>query len=188
MSYKKSFAFARQRGFSSVELGLTLLVVAILVVGAITLFTKNLRQTSIGDNVSQLQQIAATAKATYGAQNQYAKVDLAVAVQGHIIPESLRDGTAKTATNKFGAPITVTAVKSGSSAVEDMLKVFWGNVPASQCLDIITGVHTQMRQIQIGTTDVKALDTDLDVAGLPGACEVNGTDGNVDVYFFIGRS
>lgn len=183
-SSKKSFSVVRQRGFSSVELGLTLLVVAILVVGAITLFTKNLRKTSINDNVSQLQQIAGTAKATYGAQNQYVKVDLAVAVQGHIIPDELRDGTAKTATNKFGAPITV----EPDGATKDMLKVFWGNVPSNQCLDIVTGVANQMRRIQVGTVDAKPLDLELDAGALPGTCENNGQDGNVDLTFWIGRS
>lgn len=178
------FNSTRQKGFSSIELGLTLLVVSILVVGAITLFTKNLRQTSIQDNITQLQSIAGTAKSTYGSQNQYSKVTTAVAVQGHVIPDSLRDGTASTASNKFGAPISV----GPFGVTNDMLQLTWGNVPSSQCLEIVTGVSAMMRKIQVNNNDVKPLDGTLDVAGLPAACEANGQDGNVDLVFFIGRS
>lgn len=172
-----------QRGFSSVELGLTLLVVAILVVGAIAFFTKNLRQASITNNIQQIQSIAGAAKSTYGYNNQYGQVTTAVAVRGHLIPDSLRDGTAATATNNFGAAITVDP--ANGSGTNDMVKLVWGNVPSNQCSDIVTGISGSARQIQVGTTDVQALDGTLNIDTLTTQCETGNV---VSLNIFIGRS
>ena len=176
----------KQHGFSSVELGLTLLVVAILVVGAIAFFTSNLRKTSVQSNVQQIQALAGAAKATYGYQNLYGQVTTAVAVQGHVIPDTLRDGNDATATNNFGSPITV--APSNGTGTNDMLLVTWGNVPSSQCSDIVIGVANSLRRIDVGATNVKPLDGALDVGALNTACEVNTASGNVDLTLAVGRS
>ena len=78
----------KQGGFLSVELGLVLLVVAILIVGAVALYSNNLRQTSIGANITDIQNIASVAKANYGNSNQYGSVTTAIAVRSHIVPSS----------------------------------------------------------------------------------------------------
>ena len=175
-----------QQGFALVELGLALLVVAILVVAAVTLYTNNLRQTSISNNVTYIQNIASTAKANYGTRNQYGAVTTAVAVRSHIIPTTLRDGQAATATNPFGAAITT--VSSNGTGTADLLTLTWGNVPASQCTEIVIGVSGSMRRITVGTTVVKALDANLIEDTLTTACEANTSDGNVAIVFDIGRS
>lgn len=176
----------RQRGFASVELGLVLLVVAILVVGAVTYYNSNLRKTSITTNVQQIQSIAGSAKATYGYQNLYGQVTTAVAVQGHLIPDSLRDGAAATATNNFGAAITV--APANGTGTNDMLQVTWGNVPSDQCSDIVLGVATSLRRISVGATVVKPLDGAISIGDLNTACEANTNTGNVALTFAIGRS
>jgi type II secretory pathway pseudopilin PulG len=176
----------RQRGFLSVELGLVLLVVAILVVGAVAYYNSNLRKTSISTNVQQIQAIAGSAKATYGYQNLYGQVNTAVAVQGHLIPDSLRDGAANTATNNFGAAIVVSPVNG--TGTNDMLQVTWGNVPSDQCSDIVLGVATSLRRISVGATVVKPLDGAINIATLNDACEANTNTGNVALTLAIGRS
>lgn len=175
-----------QRGFLSVEMGLVMLVVAILVVGAVVFFNSNLRKTSIQNNVQQIQSMAGTAKATYGYQNLYGQVTTAVAVQGHVIPNSLRDGTAATATNNFGSAITV--VPANGTGTNDMLNVAWGNVPADQCSDIVLGVASSLRRISVGATIVKPLDGTVAIAALNTACEVNTNTGVVALTLSIGRT
>lgn len=172
-----------QRGFSSVELGLTLLIVAALVVAAVLFYQDNVRKTSINTNLQYLQLIAGNAKTTYGARNEYSQVTLAVAVQGHIIPDALRDGTAATATNPFGAAITV--VPTDVTGTKDALTLGWPNVPKSQCAEIVTGASGVMRTITVGGTAVKPQDQPLNVALTTTACEA--TD-NVLISFVIGRS
>lgn len=177
---------ANQGGFLSVELGLVLLVVAILVVGAVALYSNNLRQTSIGSNITDVQNIASVAKANYGNSNQYGSVTTAIAVRSHIVPAPLRDGTAATATNKFGAAITFTP--ANGTGTNDLLTLTWGNVPSSQCAEIVTGSEGAMRRITVAGTVVKPLDGKLAIDTLSTACEANTSDGNVTVLFDIGRS
>ena len=175
----------KEKGFVSVEMGLTMLVGGILIVAAILFFTDNLRKTSVSANVQQLQMIAGTAKSTYGARNEYGSVTTAVAVRGHVIPADLRDGTNPTATNQFGASISVTPATTGTGGANDALSVAWGNVPAAQCPDIVTSVASSMRRIAVAGTDVKPLDSTLNIATLTSQCE---TSDNVAITFVIGRS
>jgi type II secretory pathway pseudopilin PulG len=179
-------AARRQDGFLSVELGLVLLVVAITVVGAVTYYSSNLRKTSISANIQQIQSIVGAAKASYGIQNRYSQVTTAVAVQSRIIPESLRDGTATTATNNFGSAITVASGNGTGTA--DMLLLNWGNVPASQCADIVLGTESSLRRVSVAGTIVKPLDSELAIATLNTACETNSNTGNVALILAIGRS
>lgn len=186
LPHNRERARRRQGGFLSVELGLVLLVVAVLVVGAVAYYNSNLRKTSISTNVQQIQAIAGAAKATYGYQNLYGQVTTAVAVQGHLIPVSLRDGAASTATNNFGSAITVTPVNG--TGTNDMLQVVWGNVPSDQCSDIVLGVASSLRRVSVGATVVKPLDGAINIATLNTACEANTNTGNVDLTLAIGRS
>jgi hypothetical protein len=176
---------AKQKGFVSVEMGLTMLVGGILIVAAILFFTDNMRKTSVSANVQQLQMIAGTAKSTYGARNEYGSVTTAVAVRGHVIPTDLRDGTNPTATNSFGSAITVVPATTGTGGANDALSLSWGNVPAVQCSDIVTSVASSMRRIAVAGTDVKPLDSPLNIATLTSQCE---TADNVAITFVIGRS
>jgi Tfp pilus assembly protein PilE len=175
-----------QGGFLSVELGLVLLVVAILIVGAVALYSNNLRQTSIGSNITDIQNIASVAKANYGNSNQYGSVTTAIAVRSHIVPATLRNGNLATATNKFGTAITF--VSANGTGTNDLLTLTWGNVPSSQCAEIVTGSEGSMRRITVAGTVVKPLDGKLAVDTLSTACEANTSDGNVVVLFDIGRS
>ena len=176
----------KQSGFISVELGLALLVVAVLSVAAVTMYSNNLRQTSITQNITEIQNIASSAKAAYGLSNQYGSVTTAVAVRSHIIPAHLRDGTAATATNSFGSALTV--VPANGTGTNDLLTLTWGNVPANQCTEIVSGVSPSMRRITVASTVVKVLDSALNIATSTSACETNTSDGVVSIAFDIGRS
>ena len=180
------FKRAKQAGFSSVELGLSLLIVALIIVAAVLFYQDNVRKTSINSNVQYLQLIAGNAKTTYGARNEYGQVTTAVAVQGHVIPDNLRDGDAvATATNPFGAAITVASATTAGAGTPDVLDVTWGNVPRNQCAEIVTGVATVMRTITVNGTAVKPLDAPLNLALTTTQCEAAQ---NVAVVFRVGRS
>lgn len=175
----------RAQGFTLVEFSLVLLGAALVLAIAIWLFTTVLRSISINDNIEQLQKIAGTAKVNYGQQNRYGLVTTAVAVQGHIIPEKLRDGTAATATNNYGAAIAVAPATTGAGGANDALQLTWGNVPSKECNEIVSGVAASFRRIQVGGTDVMPLDGALSPVLLTTQCESGNT---VAINFFIGRT
>jgi Tfp pilus assembly protein PilE len=176
----------KTRGFISAELGLVLLVVALLTIGAITMYSNNVRQSAINQNISEIQNIATSAKSAYGVTNLYGSVTTAVAVRSRIVPSNLRDGQAATATNSYGSAITITP--ANGTGTNDLLTLTWGNVPANQCLEIVNGVSPSMRRITVGGTVVKPLDSVLSVATTTTACETNTSDGVVSITFDIGRS
>jgi prepilin-type N-terminal cleavage/methylation domain-containing protein len=174
-----------QKGFSLLELGLTLLIVGILIGVAAIIFANNNRKVSINKNAQQLQLIAGTAKSNFGMRNLYGSVNTAVAVQGHIIPGELRDGTSATATNTFGAPITVTSLTTPGAGSPDALTLTWGSVPADQCSELVVSVADAFRRVTVAGTDVKPLDGSLNPVLLTTQCEASA---NVSISFVIGRS
>lgn len=177
--------FRKQGGFTLPELFLTLVVVVILLGLGFIVFQKVNRMISVNDNLTQITTMAGAAQSTYGRTNQYGLVTTAVAVQGHVIPSELRDGTAATATNKFGGAVTVAPATSGAGGANDMLAVTWPNVPSDQCSDIVSGVAGAMRRIAVNGTDVKTLDTAISPVLASTQCEAAT---NVTIVFYIGRS
>jgi type II secretory pathway pseudopilin PulG len=178
--------YKTQGGFSSVELGLTLFVVALIITAAVLFYQDNVRKNSINTNLQYLQVITGNAKTTYGARNQYGAVNLAVAIQGHVIPDALRDGAPPvvTASNPFGAPIAIAPATTLAAGTPDVLDLTWGNVPRNQCAEIVTGVSNVMRQITVAGVVVKALDAPLNIGTTTTQCETNE---NVAIVFRIGR-
>jgi hypothetical protein len=108
-----------------------------------------------------------------------------VAVQGHVIPSELRDGSATTASNSFGGSITVAPASSGTGGANDLLSVTWPNVASEACNDIVVGVSGAMRRISVNGTDVQTLDSALNPVLASTQCEAAS---NVTVTFYIGRS
>lgn len=179
------FANARKRskGFISLETGLVLVFIAIVLGGVILAFSGWLRRNSVSSNVQAMTFTAGAAKANFGQANRYAAVDTAVAVRGHLLPEDLRDGAAATATNSFGGAITFAPVNLTGTA--DGLGVTWNNVSSNQCSDIVYGIKDAARQISIGGTVVKPTDADIVDVTLGAACEAAGT---VPILMVVGRS
>lgn len=174
----------RHAGFLSLEAGLVLLVVAIMIVAAVIYYRDNLRKTSVNTNISHLLAIASAGRSTFGQTNQYANVTTAVAVSSNMIPSALRDGTAQTATNTFGGAITV-APATLSGAAPDALLITWPNIPSNQCIDIVMGIFGEARQVQVAGADVKPLDGQINLAATTTQC---ASADNLSLAMFVGRN
>lgn len=163
--HKKS----RAAGFISVELGLALLAVTGLIVGAVIFFLENTRKNSINLNTQYIQSIAGSAQTTFGQRNQYGSMTTAIAVQSRIIPDALRDAGANTATNPYGSAITI--APANGTGTNDTLNLTWGNVPRGQCTDLVVNLSSMMRGINVGATAVKVLDQPLNYATAVATCD-----------------
>lgn len=172
-----------ENGFLSLEAGLVLLVVALAIVSAVMFYRDNLRKTSINTNVNQILATAGAARSVFGQANQYGQVTTAIAVSSNIIPSTLRNGNSQTATNNFGGEISV--VPTNLSGTSDGLKITWPNVPSNQCIEIVMGVHAELRKLQVAGTDIKPLDSNLNIANTSSQCE---SSGHVALDLFVGRS
>lgn len=173
----------QQHGFLSLEMGLVLLVIAVIIVGSVMYYRDNLRKTSVQNNTQQILSAASNMRAKYGQSNQYGVVTTAIAVRSGVIPAALRDGDDATATNSFGGSIAVApATLTGAN---DSVEITWPSVPKNQCSDIVTNADPEMRQIAVGSTTVKTNNGTLDLDALETACE---SDTTVDLHFWVGRS
>lgn len=175
----------KQRGWTELGALITFLVVLIMTGTIYLVYQRISRMIAVNSNTQQIVTMASTAKATYGRTNQYGLVTTAVAVQGHVIPPELRDGSATTASNSFGGSITVAPASSGTGAANDLLSVTWPNVASEACNDIVIGVSGAMRRISVNGTDVQTLDSALNPVLASTQCEAAA---NVTVTFYIGRS
>lgn len=173
----------KPNGFLSLEAGLVLLVVALAIVSAVMYYRDNLRKTSVNNNVNQILATAGAARSVFGQANQYAQVTTAIAVSANIIPSALRNGTTQSASNNFGGEISVSP--ANLSGTSDGLKISWPNVPSNQCIEIIMGVHAELRKLQVAGSDVKALDSPLSIANLSTQCEASS---HLVLDLFVGRT
>lgn len=172
-----------QRGATSIELGLVLLIIIGLIVAAVWGFRENKRRTSVNENTQQLLHISSNMITKYGKPGRYADVTTAVAVRGGVIPANLRDGNAETATNAFGGAIAVTP--QSLTGANDSMQLAWPAVVSNQCSDIVSNVVGEFRRIDVGGATVKPDNGQLDIAALEAACDAG--DDTIDLTFFIGR-
>lgn len=144
---------SKQRGVTLIEFGIVMLLLAIVLGLAAVGLTARKHRISVNDNTSAIIDTAEAIKAKYGSVNRYGTISTANAVTSGLIPNEYQDGAgATTATNKFGGAITVLPGANGTAVLT------WPAVPREECSNIVTGVESRFRQVQVGGVDVKALD------------------------------
>lgn len=178
-----------QRGFVSAEMGLVIIMGAIMLVAAVYVFLNNRKQAAITENTNQIIGIAEQAKKLYGSRAEYINVNQAIA-GATLLPTQLRDRNATgplaagTATNSYGGGINFTPQATVVGGATDILILRWNNVPRAHCVDLVLGTANPMRQVNVAGTIVKPLDGQINIATLNTQCE---TGDNVAVDFWIGR-
>jgi type II secretory pathway pseudopilin PulG len=172
----------RERGFMSIELGLVLLVVAIMIAAAVLFYRDSQKKQSINNNHSEIISIAGNLVSKYGQLNRYGDVDTELVVKAGVVPAHLRDPGADTATNRFGGAITIEP--TDLTGTNDAVNITWPNVPANQCSDIVSASEGEFRVISVDGTEVKSDGAQLDFEALEAACDAGAP---VELVFSVGR-
>lgn len=172
----------KQKGWLSIELGLTLLVAAVVIAGIVIFYRDSQQKNSINNNVSEILFAASNANSKYGTTGRYGDVTTEIAVRSGVIPSQLRTPGTDEAANRFGGTITVTPATVTST--NDVLEIAWPNIPSNQCSGIVIGVQAEFRVITVGGDVVKADGEALDLGALEDACD-SATP--VDAVFSVGR-
>lgn len=172
----------RQRGMTLIEITIVMIIAALVATAAVFGFQNLQRRNEIQDNVSQIVEIAADLQRKFGVNNQYGAVTTAVGVRSRTIPSQLRVPGTDTAANSYGGAITLTAATI--TATNDVVQLSWGNVPQSQCVDLVIATSNVARRISVAGTVVKADGAALVPATLIAQCE---TALRVAVLYEIGR-
>lgn len=172
----------RQKGWLTIELGLALLVIAVLVAVAVLFYRDSQRKNSVNNNISEITFVASNANAKYGTTGRYGDVTTDIAVRGGVVPAHLRVPGTDEANNRFGGVVTIEP--ADLTGTNDVLEITWPAVPTNQCSDIVTGVQSEFRVITVAGAEVKANGALLDLAALEDACDA---DAPVDIVLSVGR-
>lgn len=150
----KRFVSNSQHGFTMVELGLVLVVSAIVLVGVISKFSVNSTTTQADQLTGDLTSLMGKVKSAYA--NNYAavtnaKLDTGGFFRGLI---SLNDNAGAVTTNLGGGTLTVS---SGTvTTAGDSVSYVMTQVPDAACLPIATALSKTATKLLIGTNVVKA--------------------------------
>lgn len=184
-STKTPSSTRRQAGFTLIELGLVLAIVALVLGGVILAFQMHKNNTTKNLSVQYITLISSNAKQLFGQAGAYGDVNTEIAVRSGLIPRELRIAGTNTANNPYGAPITVTP--GNGTGTNDLLVLGWGNVPGVEaCNSIVRSVERDLRRVVVAGTTVKPLDGVLNSNTLTTACDVPA--GVVALELAIGRS
>jgi len=158
-----------------------------LVVGGIVLamgigyYQSSQSSAQVQSTIGEVSGIIGAAQQNYG-QYGYSGLNTAIAVGSRVIPETRADSNGRSAKNSYSGAITLV---DNSAAVADTAKLSYANVPSAQCAQIINGAQSLARQVVVAATDVKAIDSSVDLAKLNTQCTSAST---VTVDFVFGRT
>lgn len=135
------------------------------------------RSALVQATVGEINTIIGVAKQNFGQYN-FNGLNTAAAVSSQVIPAYLANGTS--ANNKFGGTITLEAGSTVGTAV-----LTYEGVPSSLCLSIVNGTQALARQIQVAETDVKPLDSTVNIATLTTQCS---SGSGLKIAWTLGRA
>ncbi len=162
----------KQRGFI-ISVLLALVVGAIIAVIFYNQYSDSNKKVRVEAAVGEITPIIASAQKVYGSVNQYGAVTTAIAVRTGVIPERMRVGTGTTAQNRYYGAVTFTPATI--TTANDSLTLGYDRVAKDDCQELVINLIPLARRIQVGTTDVKPADAQINVATLATACDAAAT-------------
>lgn len=142
----------RQSGFTLVELGIVVAIVAIIIGIALVVVPSILASTRANAEISELPTVVTKIKRSYANQPDFSLVSQATIAGLKVFPDSQVSGT--NITNRWGGPVTVAPATLVTD--NDAVAITTTQVPTAECLQIGQGVEGSMRQITIAGVVVKA--------------------------------
>lgn len=179
-SLKKNIAL--KKGFGLLEIGLALLVVAVLGIYSYGQYASAREETLAQSEVADMTSYWAKTQQRYANQSNYAGLTALALVQSNVFPKSMNLIANTSVQNKYNgalaaAPINLTGTLDG-------VKFTLSGYNKAGCTDVIPKVANGARRIIVNGAAVKPLDATLNIALLGGSC----TDTNTNVLEFdIGR-
>ncbi len=172
---------AVQRGNALVFSMLALVIGGIVLALGISYYQNSQSNAQVQSTIGEVSSIIGAAQQNYG-QYGYTGLTTAIAVGSRVIPETRADANGRTARNSYSGQITLV---DNSGNTPDTAVLSYTNVPASQCTQIINGAQSVSRQIVVGQTEVKPLDSPIDIAKLNTQCNAAST---ATLDFVFGRT
>mgnify|MGYP002377503531 CR=1 FL=1 len=166
-SHKVRYLKKSARGLGMISVLLGMVIVALLTVTVFNQFTEAQRNARIDEAKGQVATIIGNAQKTYGAARQFGAVTTAMAINGGVIPASMRIGA--NANNIYDAQIAIAPVALVTAG--DALRLTYPVRP-SDCQDLVLANLNLVRQVTIGGVAVKPIDAAVNMGALNTQCNV----------------
>lgn len=154
---------SKQGGFSLVEAGLVLVLVAGVAVFAYNAFRDNQASSLAQNQAAGAVKLAASVQKIFGSDVNYTNVDNAAVVKARIVPDDFRVAGAADIRNRWGGPITVAAETVGAGA-NNKVAITFGTVPRVACADFINGIASVAESVGAAAADAGAATTNAKAA------------------------
>lgn len=145
--------FKNQRGISLIEVLLSMVIIATIIGGAISLFGKANDSAQLQTETKNLTAIRGGVKQLYSTSPSYAGLTTAIATNSGIFPETMK----RTAGIKNAWDGDVTVVVNTGNAV--MFDVTYKAVPKTSCIGLASQDLNNWSSIKVGATAVTSIST-----------------------------
>jgi type II secretory pathway pseudopilin PulG len=159
-----------QRGMGLIGMLLSLVIGGSLVAGSIVYYQQAQDSAALDKNIQDITAIIGTAQKTYGSI-AYSGLTTAAAINSRVIPSTLASNST-TAANQWGGAVTLV---DNSATTAGTALLSYASVNPAQCQAIVSATHLAARRVQVGGTDVKPLDGNLNLATLTTQCQTAAT-------------
>ena len=177
-----NFKRAAQKGFGLLEIGLALLVVAVLGIYAYSQYADSRDETVSSAEVSDMTLYWAKTQQRYASNPSYQGLTIAGLIGANVFPHSMDLVPGSSVVNKYQG--TVGASPVNLTTAGDGVEFTLSGYPQNGCASVVPKVANGARKIDVNGTIVKPLDGTLNITALGTAC--TATSNNV-VKFSIGR-
>jgi len=174
----------KKKGFTLTEVLLVLGLAAIIIITTLMMYPKisaNMRASKEAHNITI---IGAGVKVLYNSSPYYTGLDTDVAVKGNVFPDSILEGTSKTPMNVWRGVIELAPGNDGpSGATDSSFSITDPNIPALECIHLVTEVNSNFYQVKINGTTVKSPSINFDPAIITQACNSPNNNSVVFISF-----
>lgn len=181
-SSKRFPSLATQKGFGLLELGLALLVIAVLGIYAYGQYASAREETQAQSEVADITSYWAKSQERYANQRNYTGLTTVALIQSNVFPASMILVPSVSVINKYQG--NVTAAASTLTTADDGVDFTVSGYSTPGCSSVVPKVSNGARRITIGGTVVKPLDGQLDIAALGTQCSASPVGA---VVYSIGR-
>lgn len=179
---------ASQGGFSLIELGIVIAVVAIMALLLWSRYSRVQGGSKVNEEAAAFGQMMGDVRTRFAQQGDYAGVTAKALIDNGIVPDIMVKGTGATATITSGWNTPITVAPSTFTATNDAV-AFSYTVPRSSCADFVTGAASASAKVTVGTTVVKNVPSNVsnvNAVALGTACDASSA-GTVVVKLEQGR-